>query len=384
MLRRRKITREGGYYLLMLGAIFVWGVLREANLLILAAGMLSSPMLLNWWLCKAALRGLEVHRRMPGAVTANTPVHVEFEIRNTRRRRGVWGVTIQDRCAGEGNKSAGPAIEKRLFVLSLPAGQQRRLRYRLLIPRRGRYHLGPLTLVSRFPFGLFSCSQSDSRNTPLIVYPRLGTLSAAWRRRYDPRQQGERGSHRPGRAAGDFYAVREWQTGDSPRWIHWRRTARQGRLIVRQFEQPGGAQFVLLVDLSDPGRRTGEREDFERAISFAATIVTDFCRQPGLQLRVGLAGEKLEWMEGGTSLALQARILERLAVVEPAEGLCAVELFRRALEALPDQADVWLVRARSEGVPLGEPSAYPLAQRSRRFQEIGPRDRLFQDCFKVS
>ena len=384
MATRRRITREGGYYLLMLGAIFVWGILREANLLILAAGMLASPLVLNWWLCKSSLQGLELRRRIPRTVTAGTSLYVECVLRNGRRRHGSWGLTIQDRCVPEESEAWGGAVERRLFVLSLPAGQQRQLRYRLRIDRRGRYELGPLRLVSRFPFGLFSCSRTDTGTTPLIVYPRLGTLSAFWRRRYDPRQQGERGAHRPGRAAGDFFAVREWQTGDSPRWIHWRRTARQGRLIVRQFERPGGAHFVLLVDLSDPDPGSRDRADFEQAISFAATLVTDFCRQPGLTLRVGLAGEELEWLVGGTSLALQMRILERLAVVAPLAGGCDAERLRQAMESLPEQAEVWLVRGGGGPLPQKEVAAAPRSKRTGRVQQIGPQDRLFQECFKVS
>ena len=45
-------------------------------------------------------------------------------------------------------------------------------------------------------------------------------------------------------ANGEFLAVRPYETGDDPRRVHWRSSARTDDLMVRQFEAPrrGGAE----------------------------------------------------------------------------------------------------------------------------------------------
>jgi uncharacterized protein (DUF58 family) len=381
---RTKLCREGVYYLLMVSAVFGWALIREANLLLLVAGVLCAPLLLNWWFCKSSLRGIEARRRVVRSVTAGLPLHVELELRNRRRRRGSWGLTVQDQLVRESGEGHLPAMQPRIFVLSLPPGQQRRERYRLVLPRRGRYRFGPLVLASRFPFGLFCCLRVLPAADVLTVYPRPGTLSPAWRRRYDPRRQGERGTHRPGRAAGDFYAVREWQVGDSARWIHWRRSARQGELIVRQFEQPGDCRLVLLLDLWQPARQPQDRENFELAISFAATVVADLCRQPGLQLRVGLTGQTPEWISGPASLSLMARVLERLAVAEAGQRDQLDALLKLGQEQVPEQAEVLVVSPRAD-LRSGEDGSLPVPGRfSGPVRVMGPTDAGFGEFFKVN
>ena len=379
----RKWCREGTYYLLMVTAVFGWALINEANLLLLVGGILCAPLLLNWWMCKASLRGIDVRRRVVRSVMAGTPLYVELEVRNTRRRRGSWGLTIQDQLV---KRSAGADValmQPRVFLLSLPAGQQRRVRYRLVVPRRGSYRFGPLVITSRSPFGLFRWDHVLPASDSLTVYPRLGRLSPAWRRRYDPYRQGARGTQRPGRAAGDFYAVREWQVGDSARWIHWRRSARQGQLIVRQFERPGDFHLVVLVDLWQPGRHHQDHEKFETAISFVGTLVADLCRQPGLRLRVGLTGEKPEWISGLSGPQLMTRILERLALAEDGQRDELDALLALGQEEVPEQAQMLVVSPRAD-LRSRESDGLCLPRGGKTVRLIGPSDPDFGQYFKVN
>lgn len=381
---RRKLCREGAYYLLMLGAVFVWASIREANLLLLVAGVLTAPFFLNWWLAKSSLRGIAATRRLVHSATAGLPLHAEIEVRNQRRKLGSWGLSLEDRVVLEGTRKVD--LRPRLFLLSLPAGQTRRPSYRLTLPRRGRYRLGPLQVTSRFPFGLFRYTLRVEDDQTLIVYPPQGLLSSLWRRRYDPLVQGAWGTRQAGRAPGDFFAVREWRTGDSSRWIHWRRSARQGELIVRQFEQPGDRRLVLLVDLWQPENPDQlDLDHVELVVSFAATVVADLCRRPGFQLRVGVTGDPPQWTSGPANVQLMAAALETLAVAEAGNR----DLLPALMEGLDDEAsqnmEVLVVSPRAERV-LGDSQAMAAASArlSGRVRMLSPQDPKFREYFKAS
>ena len=102
----------------------------------------------------------------------------------------------------------------------------------------------------------------------LTVLPRLGKLTHVWAaRRLEAIAGTDRRRRRPG-TEGDFYGVREWRRGDGRRLIHWRSSARQGKLVVRQFERPQSRDAAVVLDLWQPDgpsdadlryRRTGRQ-----------------------------------------------------------------------------------------------------------------------------
>ena len=67
-----------------------------------------------------------------------------------------------------------------------------------------------------------------------------------------------------------FHALREYVPGDDRRSIHWRTTARTGKLMVRQFEETMRAH--LLVMLSTVAADYETEDDFELAVSVAGSL----------------------------------------------------------------------------------------------------------------
>src|SRR5262249_49364986 len=49
-------------------------------------------------------------------------------------------------------------------------------------------------------------------------------------------------------AQAEFHGLRAFRSGDSPRWIHWRTSARCGELMVREFEDVPPDHLVLVVE----------------------------------------------------------------------------------------------------------------------------------------
>lgn len=346
-LRHTRICREGWYYLLVLGMVFVGAMLRDVNLLLVLAGILMGPVLLSWRAVALTLRGLEVERRLPQRICAGDLLVASIHLSNTRRRVGSWAVVVEEqiRCATDSRREK--PIRTAVLFPYVPAGQSCKGVCRGRLPRRGRYQLGPLQVSTRFPLGLLRRTITLGDTQTLVVFPRLGRLMGRWAAR---RHESFAGAHRRERRQGiegDFYGVRQWRSGDSRRWIHWRSSARLDQLVVRQFEQPRNRHVAVLVDLWQPERPAPlDLENVELAVSFAATVVADLCRQGGSNLLVATSGSPPRCTSGPASVALLHDVMERLAVAEAQGEDHLSELLERALREIEPGTEIVLVSTR--------------------------------------
>lgn len=115
--------------------------------------------------------------------------------------------------------------------------------------RRGQFTLGPMTIISGDPFGLFQFPRKIAAVSSVIVYPPtvpvhrfatpIGTLSG-----------GEAVRQRAYVVTTNAAGVRDYQPGDSFNRIHWRSTARKDRLLVKEFELDPLADVWVFLDLS--------------------------------------------------------------------------------------------------------------------------------------
>jgi len=382
--------KEGWYYLLVLAFVFTAAMLQEMNLMLVLVGMLIGPLLFSWRLVVVTLRGLEVRRRMPRGVCAGDLLVTSVELANLRSRIGSWAVVVQDQIRVEAGPGRGRFIQPTVFFWYVPAGESRQAVYRGRLPQRGRYRFGPLRLWTRFPFGLFQRRSSAKETSVLTVFPRLGRLTRGWIRRHHEAFKGtERRERRHSRITGEFYGVREWRTGDSRRWIHWRSSARHGTLVVRQFEQQRTRDVAVLVDLWQPDLPEPDHLDaVELAVSFAATVAADVCRKGGSDLLVAATGAKPESAGGPASLALLQAAMERLAVAEAASEDRLPALFEHVLGRIEPGTEVVLVSTRSND--LSDVGRFPMLWRdparralARRIRTINAADEQLAKYFQA-
>lgn len=74
-------------------------------------------------------------------------------------------------------------------------------------------------------------------------------------------------------ATGELIGLRQYSRGDAPRSIHWKVSARQGSLVVKQHAAESQARYSLVVN---PSRYLWPKEDlFEKMCSFVASLAED-------------------------------------------------------------------------------------------------------------
>jgi hypothetical protein len=67
-----------------------------------------------------------------------------------------------------------------------------------------------------------------------------------------------------------FHAIREYVAGDSRRQIHWRSTAKTGRLMVRQYEESRRSRMAIV--LASAESEFLDDDEFELAVACAASL----------------------------------------------------------------------------------------------------------------
>ena len=124
---------------------------------------------------------------------------------------------------------------KRLQVVSLGPRQSKTVKYTVIFQMRGYYPIGPTLLETGDVFGLHRRHRVVGKSVYVMVYPRILPLP-----KYDFASERPTGEVRlqnrlfedPTRTTG----VREYQVGDPLQRVHWKATARTGKLHSRVYE----------------------------------------------------------------------------------------------------------------------------------------------------
>ena len=118
---------------------------------------------------------------------------IKVEVANGHRRLGCWAVSVEDCLERKDGRGDEQTVRPTLMFPCVSAGQCVRQSYRVRLPQRGRYALGPLRVSTRFPFGLFQRTLWLAGDDQLVVLPRLGRLRPAWVQHYQPTPHGTHG-----------------------------------------------------------------------------------------------------------------------------------------------------------------------------------------------
>jgi len=159
-------------------------------------------------------------------------------------------------------------------IVTIPAIAGRsaaRVRIETTCARRGWFPFAPLTVETRAPFGLSRASRALAATGPdgVLVFPEFRELAQL--DLFDQQPAVETSAARLG-AAGEFIGVRDFRPGDPRRNVHWRSTARAGRLIVKEFAAETQPALTMALDLRAGSALGPQGDTLELGIKVAATL----------------------------------------------------------------------------------------------------------------
>ncbi|MBX9790227.1 MAG: DUF58 domain-containing protein [Pirellulales bacterium] len=384
------LTVEGWCYVLVLGFVFLGALIRDINLLMVLFGLLAGVLAYSLLYVRWALGRVRAERRLPEQLVCGVPCDVQVTSINPRRWLTLWSVAIEDRIAPASTPAKDVEASAGLLFWRLPPRHSQRLAYQFRPPSRGKYRFGPLTAVTRFPFGLVRGSRVLAGAQEALVWPALGRLHARSRRWLGQvdRSIAQSNAARAGRT-GEFHSLRDWRPGDTPRWVHWRTTARVGELMVRQFEQHRDPELAVLLDLWKPRESKGEDDAaVESAVSFAATLLAELCRRRGARISVLLPPAPPLCLHRVATPTILGPLLDALALAAPQTDPLDEVLLAGSAALRPDIPTLFIstrdpenTRARTDRSPSvqGRLTAW-----LRRVEIVSVRSPLCPEYFSVS
>jgi len=195
----------------------------------------------------------------------------------------------------------------------LPPGQRITVEMELTPLRRGRLRFDCVCIYRPEPFGLLRTRHTFPLPKVRCVLPRchpVSLLPPAGSRSY------QNGGVALANAVGEseeFLSLREFRHGDVPRNIHWRSSAKLGRLVVKEFQDEYFVRRTLVLDTFCVSSRT---EEFETAVSVAASLVIREPQRDSL-LDLLFIEQQAHCFTAGRGLSETVGMLEVLAGVQP-------------------------------------------------------------------
>ncbi len=283
--------------------------------LYLFAFAFAAVVLISWLLVILTGRRIEVTRALrPERPVAGDEPELRMVVRNKSWLPGPE-LTLRTALGGLGSDDLEEEME------SLPP-RARQLRIVRMEPvNRGVHHLSAVRAVAEDPLGLATATHRVSDAMRVTVHPRIARLdSCALYPKMGLRHDWSGQQALPSPGASEFRGIRPHQPGEPLSHIDWKSTAKTGVLMLRETEEPAGAEVTLLLDgTADYVVGEPPHSNYEFALR-AAGSVADFA------LRAGR----------GVNLLSHERELRRVKLSADAGG--RLDLLDALAEARPESA----------------------------------------------
>lgn len=288
VLERRRIyvlPSRAGLFFGALVAVMLLGALNYNNnpalMLCFIVGSALHTSLLSGYL---TLRGLRLVQVQGSPVHAGGKLRLRFTF-EAGERRSRHGLCLQRGAAST--------------CFSVAAGELAEVELDLDATRRGWLPIGRIQVFTRHPLGLFRIWSWVHPDRRVLVYPAPEASAPALPRAGDP------GATRGRRGRGDEpHSLRDYRVGDPLRLVAWKRSARTGHLMVREFETPAGGDVLL------DWERVGELP-YEARIARLTRWLLDAERE-GLRSSLRVPGHELGPASGSDHLHACLRTLAQL------------------------------------------------------------------------
>lgn len=283
---QKVVPTKAGLVLLVLAlAIGVAAYNTSSNILFIALSLLLATIILSGLLSLLNFRRTAWRVTMQPPFRVGQPAVIGLEVYNGKGFLPTYSLAFEFRAAS-GDQG------RLLLRHRLDPGETRRMEWTFTPRQRGRELIEMTGVGSEYPFGFLYKHFGGRIDREVYVWPARVAYEASLLAMPVPNSVGEV-LNRAG-AGNDFVNLRQYQIGDSVRHIHWKATARQRKLMVRQLLAENHSGFYIHVE--SPASVWHRPDQFEQLCSLAATLAEDLFRsgqlvgaiindRPALQIR---------------------------------------------------------------------------------------------------
>lgn len=290
---RYRVTREGWIYLATVMIVVFAAINTANNLLYMVLSALLAVLALSGFLSALNFRMLRIEVRLPQHCYAGEAFPITVRLQNDKRVFPSFSLSV------------GPAEESPFRFSTLYSSVIRSSQYvaeseQALLPRRGLYSIGKVTVSSRYPFGFFLKTRTFAATGQCICFPAILSDEEMTMASIDMRGTEQRYDRGNGQ---DLYMIRDYVPSDSARHVHWKASAKTATLKTREYAAENSHHVTIVFDRFG---YPGDDERFEQLVSYAASVV----------YHLNTAGTAVNFIADGWKSDELETILEYLALVE--------------------------------------------------------------------
>ncbi len=257
---------------------------------------------------RALARGVRLTRELRfGWAQVGDRLEERFTLSNTSWLPALW-VEIADHSTLLGHATS--------IATGVDGTAENRWIVKSVCARRGAYTLGPTTLRTGDPFGIYSVTIENPATTNMMVMPPIVPLP---RIEIAPGGRAGEGARRAAalERAISAQGVREYTPGDRLNAIHWRASAHHDSLLVRLFDSTPASDWWILLDLNARAQiGEGQNSTLEHAIILTASLA-DRGLRAGRAVGLGAFTDNLVWLPPRAGETRRWEILRALALASP-------------------------------------------------------------------
>jgi len=265
----------------------------QANLLFAVFGLMIGVLLVSLAISRVVLRRLDVRRLMPEHAIVGQPAVLTYELTNRKRYWPSLSVSLTELDGCE-------SFTRQPFAYMLHAAPRTTaiVSTEIVPRRRGVHVLERYQVSTSFPFGFIKRAITRREHDTILVFPAVAEVDSRLLALCRSAEKSGSRMRPQGGGQDEFFGVKQFRHGDSPRLIHWRRSARTGVLVTKEMTRVSPPRLMLLVDtfVSESPDGAGVADQLagvERCIAMAGSVAT-FALQAGLS--VGLAAWSGDWV----------------------------------------------------------------------------------------
>jgi uncharacterized protein (DUF58 family) len=257
----------------------------QASLLFGVFGLMIGILGVSGWISGRVLRRLELRRLLPDQGTVGRPTLVNYYITNKKRIWASFSVTVSEIDGVQGFRRQPHA-----YLLHVAPRGTAAINCEVVPKRRGIVELNRYQLSTSFPFGFIKRAIVAQQPDTLLIFPPLAVVDPKLLTQFRSAESIGNNLRAKLRGTDEFYGLREYRPGESPRMIYWKRSARTGVLVMREMTQVAPPRIIVVVDTFNPDGSFDRAVQIEKSIAQASSLV-EAASEAGLAVGFTARGE---------------------------------------------------------------------------------------------
>ena len=253
-----KLTKSGWCFIGLMFLLYISSMQSQSGLLFFIIGIMAACFVLNIFKARKSLKSIKIQLpeniRMVEGQRSSVTMEIENLSSDTQgliEVRSLLGLLFQI------GALSGNAIEH-IFP-------------EIIFPVRGVYKISELSVTSTFPFGLIEVRRKLNQSGTITVVPAVYECTSPPADGFEPMTGGLFTGKYKSQSGSEFAGVREYNSDDPIRLIHWKSSAKGRGLMVKEFNEELSGRITIVIDCTPTPKVDGETM-LDRAVRAVGSI----------------------------------------------------------------------------------------------------------------